>query len=846
MGACMANDHVFYTNASIDGDHIYLRYVKNGERKARHFPYRPKLYVPADETDTAERHTIYGEPVKALEPRSITETRQFIKSHEGIPGFELYNSDVPFTSQFINDLFGDEEITPDNNHLRIFFLDAETTAEQGFPDVFDPQEEFNVISIYDSYADEYHVWTTLDASADALQSDEAKALKDKIVWHSCTSETELLTSFLSYWKANVPDILTGWNTKLFDMPYLVARVWQLFGESAYKKLSPVGKVRLREVNIMGKQQRKVEIQGVSQLDYLDLYRKYTFKQRDNYKLDNIARIELSSRKLELEGDTFRETYLGDQQQLFVEYNIVDTDLVRQLDEKLGLLHLVQTLAYMARVNYEEALGPVKLWDQTIFKYLHQNGMVAPLQQSHEKDELEGAYVKTPEPGFKGWVASFDVASLYPSVIMGYNMSPETIIPYTPPSAQDVNFERIKNGEATLEGENFTMAANNSCFSTTQEGILPKLTRKLFALRKQEKKAAKEAKENGDPNTAKLHDTLQMAYKVTLNSLYGACGNVHFRYYAYPIASGITATGRNITMFAENTVREFLKSSGLEDDVIYCDTDSIYVQVNDFIEKMKLGDAPIETKRKKVDAFCEKKISPVLAEAFDGLAKRTNNPQNDIVMEREIIADSSLWITKKRYLARVIDDEGMVVIDDPKMKIMGIEAVRSSTPEFCRDKIVSAVRLILDQDHTKLMNFIDAVEKEFMQLPVEDISYPRSVSDVDKFMEHSGTGNLYKKGSPIHAKSAILYNHLLEKHGLAHKYQWIQNGDRIKFVQLSLPNPLRESVIGFNSVLPPEFGLHDSVDYHAQFEGAFKKPIENIVKHVGWQIDGQQSLEDFFG
>jgi len=667
------------------------------------------------------------------------------------------------------------------------------------------------------------------------------------VYIECDNEYELLTEFLKFWKVNQPDVITGWNTEFFDIPYLCNRIKRIMGEETLKDLSPWRSVLSKTIYQMGRQHQVYEIQGVAALDYYDLYRKFTYTNQESYKLDHIASVELGIKKDENPHDTFRDWYTNDFQS-FIDYNIKDVEIVDQLEDKMKLIELCLTMAYEAKVNYVDVLGTVRYWDILIHNYLMDKKIVIPQKTNKEKsDKYEGAYVKDPQVGEHKWVVSFDLNSLYPHLIMQYNISPETL--KSEKTVPNMNVDKMLEKKVdTSILKDTTMTPNGALFRTDKKGFLPEMMQTMYDDRVKYKRAMLDAKQEYEktknPKLLKMiskFDNIQMARKISLNSAYGAIGNNWFRYYNLPMAEAITTSGQLSIRWIEHKINEYMNDllkTKDADYVIASDTDSVYIRFDELIEKFK-PKSPVDF----LDTIAKEKIEPFINSAYQELADYTHAYDQKMQMKREVIADKGIWTAKKRYILNAHDVEG-VRYQEPKLKIMGIEAVKSSTPAPCREKIKQALRIIMDGDEKELNTFIQDFRKEFLTLPPEDVAYPRSVNGLEKWTE---SHNLFKKGAPIHVKGAILYNHLVKKNKLSHKYPFIQEGDKIKFLHMQLPNIFQSSSISFITTLPKE--IQFAVDYETQFEKSFIEPLHYITEKIKWNVDRtygtQGTLDEFF-
>jgi DNA polymerase elongation subunit (family B) len=456
-------------------------------------------------------------------------------------------------------------------------------------------------------------------------------------------------------------------------------------------------------------------------------------------------------------------------------------------------------------------------------------------------------VKDPQVGEHKWVVSFDLNSLYPHLIMQYNISPETL--KSEKTVPNMNVDKMLEKKVdTSILKDTTMTPNGALFRTDKKGFLPEMMQTMYDDRVKYKRAMLDAKQEYEktknPKLLKMiskFDNIQMARKISLNSAYGAIGNNWFRYYNLPMAEAITTSGQLSIRWIEHKINEYMNDllkTKDADYVIASDTDSVYIRFDELIEKFK-PKSPVDF----LDTIAKEKIEPFINSAYQELADYTHAYDQKMQMKREVIADKGIWTAKKRYILNAHDVEG-VRYQEPKLKIMGIEAVKSSTPAPCREKIKQALRIIMDGDEKELNTFIQDFRKEFLTLPPEDVAYPRSVNGLDKWTE---SHNLFKKGAPIHVKGAILYNHLVKKNKLSHKYPFIQEGDKIKFLHMQLPNIFQSSSISFITTLPKE--IQFAVDYETQFEKSFIEPLHYITEKIKWNVDRtygtQGTLDEFF-
>jgi DNA polymerase elongation subunit (family B) len=602
---------------------------------------------------------------------------------------------------------------------------------------------------------------------------------------------------------------------------------------------------------MGRKQISYDVGGITQLDYLDLYKKFTYKAQESYRLDYIAEVELGQKKLDhSEFDTFKDFYTKDWQK-FVEYNIVDVELVDRLEDKMKLIELAITMAYDAKVNYADVFFQVRMWDNIIYNYLKKRNVVIPPKEKTEKDaKYAGAYVKEPNPGVYDWVVNFDLNSLYPHLIMMYNISPETLMDERHPTA---SVDKILNQQVSFElHKDYAVCANGAMYRKDFRGILPELMEKMYNERVIFKKKMITAKKEYEKTPTKELEkeiarcnNIQMAKKISLNSAYGAIGNQYFRYFKLANAEAITLSGQVAIRWIEGKMNTYLNKILKTEDVDYViasDTDSIYLNMGPLVERVFAGrEKTTEGIVSFLDKVCQMELEKYIESSYQELADYVNAYDQKMFMKRENIADRGIWTAKKRYILNVWDSEG-VRYTEPKLKIMGIEAVKSSTPAPCRKMIKDALKLMMSGTEDDVIDFIEKSRSDFKKLPPEQVSFPRSASDVNKY---KSSASIYEKGTPIHVRGALLYNHYIKKENLTNKYSLIQNGEKIKFCYLKKPNSIHENVISYIQDFPRELGIDKYVDYDLQFEKAFLEPMKVILDSIGWSVEKTVNLDSFF-
>jgi len=838
----------YYTNVCVYGNNILFRGVTNGRRVKSKVKYSPSLFVQSNKP--SQWHSLFNEPLEPMTFDTIREARDFVKRYEDVANFKIYGN-TRYEYAFIADNFRGT-IDWDISHLSIVFLDIEVGSENGFPDPYKATEPITAISIH-----QLNGGTTVYGCGNyEVKGDET--------YVRCEDEIDLCKRFLAAWSSDWPDVVTGWNIKFFDVPYIINRFTRLFGDDVVNKLSPWSVYSERKTFFKGKEQIVYDLIGISALDYLELYQWYApgGKNVENYRLDTIANVELDENKLSYdEYDSLHQLYKLDHQK-FIEYNIKDVHLVLKLEDKLKLIELALTLAYDTKCNYDDVFAQTRMWDALIYNYLLEKKIVVPPRRVVKKNQaFEGAYVKEPQIGLHNWVVSFDLNSLYPHLIMQYNLSPETIVEKEDYTDEMKQLSGIVSVESLLDKKldtsvlkGVTITPNGQFFRTNKQGFLPAMMIEMYEDRKKFKKLMLKEQQDyeNEKNSAKKkeiekliarYNNLQLAKKVSLNSAYGAMGSQYFRFYDLRQALAVTQAGQLSIRWIENKLNEYLNKllKTEKDYVIASDTDSIYLNLGPLVDSAYKQKPSTEKIIAFMDKICEEKIQPYIDQSYQNLAEYVHAYDQKMQMKREGLSDKGIWTAKKRYILNVYNNEG-VQYAKPKLKVTGLEMVKSSTPTVVRAKMYQLVNLVVNTDEETVQQFIADFREEFRKLPVEDISFPRGCNGLK---DYSDSATIYKKGTPIHVKGAILYNHFLKQHNLLNKYPLIQEGEKLKFTYLKTPNPFRDMVVSFPTRLPKEFDLQKYIDYETQFDKSFVEPVKAILDCIGWQTEKQYTLENFF-
>ncbi len=840
----------FYTNVSRYGNQILLRGYDHGRRIEKKIKYEPILFTSTNLKTNWK--ALDGTPVGVANAgkrfESMRAANEYVTANKGVSGKTIYGN-TKYIPAFINDYYPGE-VEFNRNKINVTTIDIEVASDDGFPEPEKADHKVISIAMKSNIGGTYYVWGLGDYDT------EQSYMKDHmVVYRKFDREDDLLINFITHWSSQQysPDVVTGWNTRFFDIPYLVNRINRMLGESYVKRLSPWGMVDRQEITKMGRTQTAYELKGISQLDYLDLFKKfgYSYGPQESYKLDHIAHVVLGEKKLSYEEYSNLHTLYKHNHQKFIDYNIKDVELVDRIEDKLGLITLCMTMAYKGGVNYNDTFGTTLIWDTIIYRKLFANNIVVPFIEDKTKSAYPGGFVKDPHVGIHDNIVSFDLNSLYPSIIMQYNMSPETI---ANGEITQFDIENVLTKSTRPDNRGKALAANGQYFRTDRQGIVPFIIDEMYKERveiKQQMIDAQKELQKVDKNDKQemyrierdiaIAENRQMSIKILLNSLYGAMGNRYFRFFDQRIAEAITLTGQLTIRWAEYALNSYLnrvlQNRDWKDYIVAIDTDSLYVSLDDLVKKVQPNN-PIDF----LDKVCQDALEPELEKSYAELYDILGGVDNRMVMKREAIADRALWTAKKRYIMNVHDNEG-VRYAEPKLKIMGIEAIKSSTPAPCREALKKIFHVIMKEDESSVQQAIEQFKNYFKTLEPDEIAFPRGVTQVRKWQDRN---TLYKKGTPIHVRGSILYNKLVEDMQLKKKYEPINNGEKIKFLYLRQPNSIHENVIAFPDYLPEEFGLRKYIDHEIQFQKTFLDPIEPILDAVGWNSKEVASLEDFFG
>lgn len=779
---------------------------------------------------------------------------------------QLWESDVSPECRTLIDLYYN---FPDNEYPenRVMTLDIEIETKHGFENMHLAQDVVNAIAIHDSQTNKYYAFI-LDYNG-SIDRDKISENKD-IHINFYNNEKDLLCDWLDTFVSLRPTIITGWNIEFFDIPYLVRRISKLLGSEWLNKLSPIGIIRYSEFK------ERFIIAGLNIVDYLALYKKFTFSEQANYRLDSIAKKELGYGKIEFEGTL--ETLYRDDINKFLEYNINDVKLVVEIDNKKKLIDLAIGLSHKGKIPYEDVFYPSKYLEGAILSFLKKENLVVPNKPPRDQisHKFEGAYVKQPIPGLYDWIYDLDLTSLYPSIIMSLNISPETKLGkvvnwneldfhnrkernWTVSAARtDVTSNIELNTDGLVElltDSKCSISSNGIIYKPHSEyGVIPSILSKWFDERVEYKNLMKKYGKSNDKEKYDFYDKLQNIQKVLLNSLYGVLGLPVFRFYDLDNAAAVTLTGQTIIKSSAAKVNEYYKNilGTNEDHVVYIDTDSVFVSAKPLLDKLYSDTDPNDTKKIITNvAEIVDSVQKYINDSYDLLATHQlfiTSGKHRFQIKQELICLSGLWTAKKRYALFVLSREGILV---NKLKVTGLDTVRSSFPPAFAGFMEKTIKNILEKiPKSQIDSEILSLEDNLINIEVSKICKNTSISDITKYS--STAEDLFynerifspiKKGTPAHVKAAMAYNDLIRHYKLEAKYNFIRNKDKVKWCYL------RKNKLGLDKIAfkgfddPPEIMkfIELYIDKQVMYERELKSKLENIFDAMNWKFPNKMQV-----
>lgn len=847
----MTNEFGIYTSVMRDGNDILLMgYSHDKEPIKKRVKFEPELFLPKDDG------TYTSLLQKKFAPKkfdSIGSVREYVDQYK-----ELYSihgiSDM--SRQYVCRNFRGK-LSHSIYPIQVWWFDIETKVSKGFPKPETAAEQISLITLFNRTSKKIYTWS-LHAIDDptvnsGLSEEEIEKEKEWINAHnvdfrSFSNEESMLLDFLKFVHANRLDILSGWNSDAFDIPYLFNRLVNVLGESMAAKLSPWKIIEERTVHITETKSFKTyDIGGINHLDLMELYKKFNPGSKESFSLDFISNYELGEKKVELPGEDFKDSY-SRFWATFVRYNIQDVLLLEKLDRKKQMIELCLAVAYMAKCSYSDVFSAMRTWECFITNSFYEKNMVEPWSKTRQESiSLPGAYVHDPKAGRYRWVVSVDATALYPSIMMQNNLSPETIISVL----ANVSPETIIDGNLPDLQPGTILSANGLITTSEFTGFIPELTRFVFDGRKEAKDQMLDLKKKlsdmspSEKSAAELEiaalNTRQSVLKVLGNSLYGVCALKHFRYYNFSIASAITLSGQLYLKKTMKLINDALNKIAGTVDVEYAfygDTDSIFFTADAIVQKF-WSDKDDKTIVGNLEKFVMKVLQPEINSKLVVLTEQMGAPETLLNFKLEGISKDAIWLAKKRYIAALMYNEG-VWYDPIDYKIMGMEIVRSSTPKFIKKKLKEAVEIIVSGKEEDLHTFVENFKVEFMKQGYDTISFPRGCNGIETYRDAT---NIFKPKTPQHVRGALIFNSLIKKYGLDAAVPEIGDGDRIKFILLRKPNTAFSDVIAYNgSKIPEQFDLEKFIDWNLMFDKVFIGPLEGVLEAVNWTTEEQNTLD----
>lgn len=799
----MAYSNIYY---DFFNNKIHLWEYVDGKRKKIEEKIKYQCYI---KSDNGEHWDIYGNRVEKRE----YDTKKSIKNLKE-SGAYLCESDVKEDIKYLQKKYC-SDLLDGYDDLNICYLDIEVAGEKEFPKPEEAKYPINLITMKTSKKNQL---VTFGLDEYTGSSDQVKN------YYYNPNEKELLTKFIKFFRKQKIDILTGWNVQTFDVMYIINRCKNL-GIDVY--LSPVNKYN------ENKQTGVYSICGISILDGLEMYKKYTRVNRESYNLNFIGQTEVDEGKLDYEG-SINDLWKDDWNK-FVEYNIQDVLLVEKIENKLKYIQLVVSFAYQALVPFESVLSSIAVSTGFILKYLHEQDLVMPDRKDNDEESFPGAYVYARE-GMYNKVVSFDVQSLYPTIMIMFNISPETLV---------TNQEEINRLDSI--GMLIKTPLDGVYYTKEKEGVIPKIITKVFNDRLMYKKKLKECYKKNDKVGIDYYDRMQYIAKIFINSLYGICGNRFFHFYNINNAKCVTVSGQSIIKYLSKTTCNYFENSYIHngnkvklsgDMLVVNDTDSAYLSLKELKEKIDPESDFVEWSM----SFTENVMQPFFDKIMNIYSKKYN-VNNLIKFQREKVIDKILVMAKKKYATYTLVNEDEIY-EKPKVTITGIEVVRTSTPSFCRKKILNVIEKIFEwNDKNKIISLLKQIKKEFINTSINDIAFPRGIKDYNKYINGIDLNNCsggvnYMKSTPIHVKSAINYNYLNKKYEIGGIP--IYNGTKMKFIFVKPQNEIRAETIGFVWTYPKKFNKIFKIDYQKQWEKSFQDVVERFFIVMNWgKIDLKQ-------
>lgn len=849
--------------AYIPRDQVMRLFTWDAEGKRISYDTTFEPYIFLETNNHSDCKSIFNTPLKKKRFKNQAERSRYIKDNKITRIFENIN----VQQQFLIDTFWEKNELNEfsKNELRVLFIDIETYSPDSFPIPSDPQHVINIITVYDTLRKQFITW--------GLKPYHTK--KENCTYIYCKTEKDLLSKFLSYFTSDYPDILSGWNSEFFDVPYIINRITRILGEDEVKRLSPVGYIRpIVFTGKFGKEQVHWHIEGVSCVDYLDIYKRFCPTLRDSYKLDNIGEIELGANKVDY-GDTNLASLADDNWELFVDYNIQDVNLLVNLEKKLQYLQLLRMIAYAGLTTFEGALGSLSvITGLCAIRSRSKNQRIPTFNKTGFTEEQNaGAYVAEPKKGFQEHIISFDANSLYPNVMITLNLSPETKVgTIIDKNDKEIVIKHI-NGQTFnlshssfmefIKKEKISISKAKVLFTQKEKGIIPSIVDHYYKKRVEIKKKLNSLKRKNITSTDQEKEAVkhemdnlnitQHTIKILINTIYGYFGNKHSPLGDDELAESITLTGQAVIKESNRLLELYIKEKAnltdkeieQESPIIYNDTDSSYISIKHLVDRTGLR---MFDKNKKIAPEYYKQVQDIEDYLNENIVKWGEQALGSIdcrfVFKREAIADSGLFLQKKRYVLHVLDEEG---IPCNKFKYTGVEVVRTTMPAPIKPYVKRIIEtMLLTKDLSLTNKVFNETYDIFKKLPVEDIAFVMGIKGYEKYASQCDGFNTAKH-MPIHVKAAYFYNLLLDRFSTKTKYEKISSGDKVRYFYARQPNKFGLSTIGYKYNYPKEFADIFEPDHELMFEKIIFSVIERFYEAVNWKLQspGSQVQTDLF-
>ena len=810
---------------------------KKGERIVTSVPCLPYFYY---EDITGEATSIFNTCLRKKEFNNYFDKTKYLKERGLKQVFDNYSP----VQQSLIDMYWQYNDTEDFTKfpLKIFFLDIEAVGKGAFSTPENADVEINVITVYDSLTKRFKVWGNQQFST----------TEEDVDYYFCTTEEDLLSRFIYYIKNNSPDILSGWNSDRYDIPYIINRIVKLLGEKEADLLSPYGRRYVRGFNgKFGKKEIVHRLDGVSCVDYMDIYKKFCPVNRESYKLDYIGQVELEQNKLDY-GDQSLYEFMVNDWETFVNYNIQDVRLLVRLEEKLKYVELLRMLSYIGCTTFESALGTVSVvTGAAAIEARKRNQRLSTWLVDDDDRQFEGGHVSVPLAGHHSSIISFDANSLYPNTMITLNASPETkvgrIISVDTDKISIRNIDGIVLDMTKQEFKNFILKEKIAIskakilFTQKKKGIMSEMVDMFYKKRvktRAEAKTLKQSKSRAKDVKLKIEqlDTKQQAIKIFINSVYGVFGNDYCPVKDKDIAESITLTGQAVAKEAREIFKKFVtKETGITDEaelekgLIAGDTDSVYLSMFQIVKQFTI-DGKISEQTFEV----ANKLEKYLNEEIKSWAIRTLNTSDcRFEFKRETLCDYGIFLEKKRYVLHMLDKEGFAP-EDP-WKYTGVEVVSTKMPKAVKPYVKGIIEtLIMTKSESETNKIFAEAYDKFLSMTVEDISQVSGIRNLEKY-EVQCDGFATCKGMPWHVKAAYHYNLLIEELGISNKYEKISSGDKMKLFYVDTPNKYGIKVIAFKNRYPIEFHEIFKPNMFEMFEKDMYKCIERFYKVMNWVI-----------